>query len=161
MLHGFSTGLPDQLARRGHFVKQIKDSFWIALPEAAAKLNQVHYWGSAESYQVYAGRGVAEGVFDNTKNPRTENIRRGLIQEMGIVWVHLIMTLAVVTYNMRVIRNRDKRMTTPRQGYVLLSFDAETLTHVPLISGQEQNLFEEYFKGICQDDLEIAAGPRS
>ena len=75
-------------------MKQTKASFWITLPEAAVKLNQVHYWGSAEWYKVYAGRGVVEGIFVNMKNPRTENIRRGSIQKTGIAWVQLIMTLA-------------------------------------------------------------------
>ena len=93
------------------------------------------------------------------KNPRTENIRRGSIQKTGIVWVQLIMTLAAATYNVRVIRDRDERMTAPRQEHVLLSADAETITHVELTSGQEQNLFEEYVNGVCLDDLEIAAGP--
>ena len=59
----------------------------------------------------------------------------------------------------RVIRDRDERMTAPRQEHVLLSSDAETVTHVSLTSGQEQNLFEEYVNGVCLDELEIAAGP--
>ena len=42
------------------------------------------------------------------------------------------MTLAAVPYNVRVIRDRDERMTAPGQEHVLLSSDAETLTHVSL-----------------------------
>ena len=48
------------------------------------------------------------------------------------MWVQLIMTLAAVPYNVRVIRDRDERMTAPGQEHVLLSSDAETLTHVSL-----------------------------
>lgn len=128
-----------------------QDSFRVTVPEAAAKLNQINYWGSKSWYRAFAGRASVEGVFGNLKNPRTENLKRGTIQKTGLVWVQLIVTLICATYNVRVIRNRHDRLEFDPIDHPLLSKDEETVTHVSLTAEQEMQIFRAYQNG---EDIE-------
>lgn len=139
-----------------------QDSFRVTLPEAAAKLNQLDYWGSAAWYQAYDGRSYVEGVFGNLKNPRTENLRRGSIQKTGLVWAQLMMTLICATYNVRVIRSRHERMESDDIVHPLLTDDEETVAHISLTKEQERVLYEAFRRGENIEDLEIkVVGSRS
>ncbi len=125
-----------------------QDSFRITLPESVAKLNQLHYWGSSEWYRVYGRRTYVEGAFGNMKNPRTENLRRGVIQKNGLVWAQLVVTLVAVSYNVRMIRSRHDRLAHDPIDHPLLSSDEETVTHLSLSADEEAWIYERIMGGL-------------
>jgi hypothetical protein len=118
-----------------------QNSFRVTLPESAAKLNQIHYWGSIAWYRVYGLRTHVEGVFGNLKNPRTENLRRGTIQKSGLVWTQLMVTLIAASYNVRMIRSRHERLAFDPIEHPLLAPDEESVTHFSLTPELEAWMF--------------------
>jgi hypothetical protein len=120
-----------------------QDLFRVTLPEQVAKLNQLHYWGSAAWYAAFGRRSYVEGVFGNMKNPRTENLHRGAIQKNGLVWAQLVVTLIAVSYNVRMIRSRHDRMEWDPNDHALLSSNEETVTHLSLSAEQEKWIYQQ------------------
>lgn len=97
-------------------------SFWIQMPELVAKLNQPKYWASKDWDATWRLRTYIEGVFGNFKNPSSENLHRGTMQIMGIVWANITIGIVVSAYNMRSLRNRQARCAD-ESDHVLLAHD--------------------------------------
>ena len=72
--------------------------------DAQPKVVQKYYWGSEKWRARYNGRTYVEGVFGNIKNPSTENIRRGHFQIVGLGKVTFFVGIALVAYNLRMLR---------------------------------------------------------
>lgn len=130
-------------------------TFRVQLPEPVAKLHQANYWGGRDWYSEFGRRSYVEGAFGNLKNPRTENLKRGMIQKTGIAWAQIVVTLACATYNVRIIRERHARLGLAWEGHPLLTSNADTITHVSVSSADERRLCDAFFDGMNIEDLEV------
>lgn len=131
-------------------------SFRVTLPEEVATLNKQACRESDEWYELYEGRSYVEGVFGNLKNPRTENLTRGVVQKTGLLLIQLTVTLICAAYNVHVIRARHDRMESGPIEHLLLSSDDDTQTHVSLTAKQENALCTAFLEGVDVEALLVS-----
>lgn len=69
-----------------------------------AKLRQHERWGSDKWIEKYSSRTFVEGFFGNFQSRDGECVRRGWIRVVGLTATALMTALAVVHYNLRIVR---------------------------------------------------------
>lgn len=72
--------------------------------DVTPKIRQRLRWGSPEWIRSFNRRTLVEGNFGNLKSPRTENVRRGWTNIVGLVKTSLMVTIAQVAANLRLLR---------------------------------------------------------
>ncbi|WP_444663414.1 hypothetical protein ACT17Q_14940 [Cellulomonas sp. CW35] len=77
--------------------------------DVTPKVRQRHYWGSDDWIRSMGRRSSVEGTFGNLKSAKTENVRRGWINVVGIVKTSLMLALAQVAANMRLVASWTRR----------------------------------------------------
>ncbi len=87
-----------------------QQSVKVTPPDPIRKLQQPHYWGSADWEELWRRRTYVEGSYGNRKNKSTENLSRGLFRTVGLPWLHIVMAAVNASYNLRMLRNwADRR----------------------------------------------------
>ena len=94
-----------------------------------AKLRQHERWGSDKWIEKYSSRTFVEGFFGNFQSRDGEGVRRGWIRVVGLTTTALMTALAMVHYNLRIVR-KWARKTNFQSDDILLQRD-------PKIEGYE------------------------
>ena len=108
-------------------------------PGQLRKHIQPLYWGSDEWIQEYAKRTYVEGSYGNRKNPETENYRRGYHRAGGIGRSMIYSLAAVVSYNMRMLRNWHERTGLGDPDNPLLAPDDQIYGYRPVTAEEVQS----------------------
>jgi hypothetical protein len=90
--------------------------------DAHPKLEQSLYWGGEKWRHRNALRTYVEGIFGNIKNPSTEDVRRGFFRLTGLAKVNFAVAMAVVAFNLRIVRG-NAQLFTAGDGDLLLQED--------------------------------------
>lgn len=107
-------------------------------PGPLRKHIQPLYYGSDEWIQEYAKRTYVEGSYGNRKNTETENYRRGYHRAGGIGRSMIYSLAAVVSYNMRMLRNWHQRTGLGDPDNPLLTVDHQIYGYKPITAEEYQ-----------------------
>lgn len=107
-------------------------------PGPLRKHIQPDYWGSREWGQEYRKRTYVEGSYGNRKNSSTENYRRGYHRAGGIGKGMIFSLAAVVSYNLRMLRNWHERTGLGDPNNPLLTPDDQVYGYRPLTEEEYQ-----------------------
>jgi len=72
--------------------------------KVGAKLRQHERWGSDKWIEKYSCRTFVEGFFGAFQSRDGEGVRRGWIRVVGLTAIALMTALAMVHYNLRIVR---------------------------------------------------------
>jgi hypothetical protein len=107
-------------------------------PGPLRKHIQPLYYGSDEWIREYAKRTYVEGSYGNRKNSETENYRRGYHRAGGIGRSMIYSIAAVVSYNMRMLRNWHERTGLGEPDNPLLAPDDQIYGYRPITAEEVQ-----------------------
>lgn len=99
----------DLATARQRRMKVYKQPTLVLPASVGTKLRQEHRWGSDEWIADYTRRTDIESVFGNLKAREGEGLQRGWIRVVGLVATALMTALAIVHYNLRLLRKWAER----------------------------------------------------